>query len=383
MNCDKLDLSSPMSFQATLSFKGESHTIEVTTSITATELFETVKQVCHLEQEHAVKVLYKGKMLREDDSSTVFAQIPPKPPKLIVMASSQNAVQEIQSKRSDPTIRGFNTPKVNNTKTPRSTTVWGTGQDSNYKFVRFEVWQSLLTQEQPHAFAARHLLEQLATDPGVVAVMRERKLVVNTLGEMDPIDDRLDAQKKQDGVCLLGYNTNHGLAIHIRLRTMDLKSFMPYPQLVATLIHELSHNWVGEHNLLFWGNYAQMRVEYLHTHARLAAQGYIAEGKSTAMIAGVLEQCRNGMPGIADAVMNELAAEMPQYGLSPQPLRPAIIDRCRQLTEQYESLEQGRKLGGSDRRKDARRAALEAAEKRAREATRNGDDGSSQAKSKK
>lgn len=365
-------------FQATISYKGETRNIEVSTSTTAGELFEKVKHLFYLKNEHhTVKLLYKGKMLRADDASIVFAQMPPKPPKLIVMASSQNAVQEVQTKRSDPTIRGFD--HSNATKVIDTRTVWGTGQDIQYKFVKFEVctWQSFgvraTAEEQPHPFAARQLLEQLATDPGVVAVMRERKLVVNTLGEMDPIDDRLMQKKQEHGACLLGYNTNHGLAIHIRLRTMDLKGFMPYTQLVTTLIHELSHNWVGEHDLLFWGNFAQMRVEYLHTHARLAAHGYISKGKSTAVIAGVSVECQNGMAGIADAAMKELAGEMPQYGLSPLPLGPAIIDRCRQLTEQFENLEQGRKLGGSDQRKDARRAALEAAEKRVKDSTQKRD----------
>lgn len=367
------------SFPAILSFQGKTHTIEVNTTTTVSELLEQVKQECQLEHDHAVKVLYNGKMLRIDNknssSDVVFPKLLSKPPKLLVIASSRNAVQKIQSKRSDPTIRGFETSKVNNNNYQHNArNVWGTttttGQDAQYKFVRFEVctWQSFghrVSDGQPHAFAAQQLLEQLATDPGVVAVMQERKLVVNTLGEMDPIDDRLMQKKQaeQHGTCLLGYNTNHGLAIHIRLRTMDLKGFLPYPQLVSTLIHELSHNWVGEHNLLFWGNYAQMRVEYLHTHARL--QGTLCDGRTTAMIAGVSEQCRLGMAGIADAVMKELSQEMPQYGLSPLPLRQAIIDRCQQLTDQYENL--GHKLGGSHSRNDLRRAALEAAEKRARE----------------
>ncbi|GAX11310.1 hypothetical protein FisN_15Lh239 [Fistulifera solaris] len=315
-------------------------------------------------------------MLRADDASIVFKEIPSKVPKLIVMASSQSAVEQVQSKRSDPTIRGFENTAKSTVK--NNETIWGTRQDSRYKFVKFEVctWHSFgvrATDQQPHPFAAQQLLEQLATDPGIVAIMRERQLVVNLLGEMDPIDDRLMQKKQEHGACLLGYNTNHGLAIHIRLRTMDLQGFMPYPQLVATLIHELSHNWVGEHDLLFWGNFAQMRVEYLHTHARLAAEGYISQGKSTAVIAGVSKECQNGLAGIADAVMKELAGEMPQYGLSPVPLRQAIVDRCRQLTEQFESMEQGRKLGGSELRQDARRAALEAAEKRARDSSQNQD----------
>merc|ERR1712153_132068 len=103
--------------------------------------------------------------------------------------------------------------------------------------------------------------------------MKERELVVGTLNEMDPIDDRIMHKLQQehgnDRSCLLGYNTNRGLSIDVKLRSDDLNNFRPYPELVQTLIHELSHNWVGDHNLLFWTNYAQMRTEYLYTHKNL------------------------------------------------------------------------------------------------------------------
>ena len=32
----------------------------------------------------------------------------------------------------------------------------------------------------------------------------------------------------------------------MRLRTEDLQGFLPYPQLVETLLHELAHNMVGD-----------------------------------------------------------------------------------------------------------------------------------------
>jgi len=64
----------------------------------------------------------------------------------------------------------------------------------------------------PHAFEARQLLEQLKTNPGIVAILRSRELIVGTLGEMDPVDDRImQMMQLKGGECLLGYNTNHGL----------------------------------------------------------------------------------------------------------------------------------------------------------------------------
>merc|ERR1712151_1057872 len=117
------------------------------------------------------------------------------------------------------------------------------------------------------------LLEKMATDPGIVA-----------------IDDRIMQKTESHGGLLLGYNTNRGLRIDIKLRTDDLSDFRPYPELVSTLIHELSHNWVGEHNLLFWTNYAQMRAEYLCTHARLRSSSNVIRGKKTAEVAGITNE---------------------------------------------------------------------------------------------
>merc|ERR1712183_979618 len=98
----------------------------------------------------------------------------------------------------------------------------------------------------------------------------------------DPIDDRIMRKMQREhgnNSCLLGYNTNRGLRIDIKLRTDDLNDFRPYPELVRTLIHELSHNWVGDHNLLFWTNYAQMRTEYLYAHKALRRGAAAASGR--------------------------------------------------------------------------------------------------------
>jgi hypothetical protein len=64
----------------------------------------------------------------------------------------------------------------------------------------------------PHASKARRMLERLKTNPGIVAIMRSRELVIGTLGEMDPVDDRITQMMQlEGGECLLGYNTNRGL----------------------------------------------------------------------------------------------------------------------------------------------------------------------------
>jgi len=193
------------------------------------------------------------------------------------------------------------------------------------------------------------LLERLATDPGIVAIMKERELVVGALGEMDPIDDRIMQKMESHGSsCLLGYNTNHGLRIDIKLRTDDLSGFRPYPELVSTLIHELSHNWVSEHDLLFWTNYGQMKTEYLYTHQRLRKfSSNVVNGKKPYQLAGLSEL---QLDNVFQSIQNELMHDMRQHGLHPDTIANPIRERIRQLDEEHLLLKnrQGHRLGGGN-----------------------------------
>lgn len=368
-------MASASYFSVSLSCKGQSVTLEnsFTTSATGEELYQQTRQAFGFAVEDEIKLLYKGKKLQNDSTTLVFSTIPKKLPKIMVMATSNATVQKIAEKTSDPLLRGFeDDDEKKKKKKQQEASIWGTfGQDKNYKFVKFEActWQSFghrPTESTPHAFAAQRLLEQLATDPGIVAIMKERELVVNTLGEMDPIDDRLMQAKQHHGGCLLGYNTNHGLRIDIKLRTEDLQGFRPYPELASTLIHELSHNWVGDHNLLFWTNHGQMRAEYLYHHIYMTS---VVKGKTTAELAGLSNMITKDT--IFPFIMQELAKDMQQHGLHPNMIQAPIQQRCQELENQYLQAT-GQRLGGtttadsfnSEDASAARERMLEAAERR-------------------
>jgi len=332
-----------MSFPVILSFKGKTVALSgVTTSTKSKELHALAREALDLSTESVaeLKLLYKGKRLPIDnDTDPVFppSSVGKAPIKIFVVATPASVAKEIATKKSDPTIRGFeqeeSLEQARIRAQRRKERPWGDGtsQDKNYKFCRFEpcTWQSFghrPIDSTPHDYAAAELLRKLATDPGIVAVMKERELVVGTLGEMDPVDDRIMQKKQAKGACLLGYNTNGGLRIDVKLRTDDLKGFRSYRQLVATVLHELSHNWVGEHNLLFWTNYAQMRAEYLFTHSMLRST--LVDGRTTAEIA---ELDGTGLANVYEYIVNELVREMAQHGLHPNMIADPIRQRIEEL----------------------------------------------------
>lgn len=394
-------------FNINLTYQGKSNIVEVSASTTGLDLHQKTLNVVFgvsgddgasetgSSSTEMLKLLVKGKRIMAQPDAFPFAGIPikKKPLKIMVMATNMSAIQELSTKRSDPTIRGFDQEKsvLEKRRIANSQKYWADGmvQDKDYKFCRMNActdhsFGHRSTESTPHAFRAMELLEKMATDPGIVAIMKERELVVGTLGEMDPIDDRIMQKTEEHGGCLLGYNTNRGLRIDIKLRTDDLSGFRPYPALVETLIHELSHNWVGDHNLLFWTNHAQMRAEYLCTHARLRKSALIVRGKKTAELAGLDER---SLDNIFELIMNELVREMAQHGLHPNMIASPIRQRIQELEEETLKIEnqQGYRLGGvvptqqisgnlsamlhnnPTNVSSARQLALAAAERRARE----------------
>lgn len=404
---------SESSFEVNLSYKGKSNIVKVSAETTGLALHQItlatvfgVNQNCFGENEpsiaessstaEVIKLLFKGKRIPAQPDKFPFKGQPidnnkKKTPKIMVMATNATAIQELSQKRSDPTIRGFDQEKniIEKRKTAASEKYWGDAmvQHKDYKFCRLKActdhsFGHRMTESTPHEFHAMKLLEKLSTDPGIVAIMKERELVVGTLGEIDPIDDRIMQKAESHGGCLLGYNTNRGLRIDLKLRTDDLSGFRQYPELAATLIHELSHNWVSDHNLLFWTNYAQMRAEYLCTHAWLRKSAVIVRGKKTAELAGLNE---HALENTYELIMNELVREMSQHGLHPSMIASPIRQRVDELEEANRMENQhGYRLGGLSMQPklgnngktagvnvtegmSARELALLAAERRARE----------------
>jgi len=392
---NRINFSSPFDdlLDVNLTYQGKSHLIKASAS--AATGFDLHKMTLHVifgldidgddndtddSSAELLKLLYKGKRIAAQPDIYPFEGVTAKkkPLKVMVMATNASAIKELSIKRSDPLIRGFDQEKDMNERriAGEQKNFWGDimKPHKDYKFGRLRActdqsFGTRSTESTPHAFRALELLQKLSTDPGIIAMMKERELVVGTLGEMDPIDDRIMQKTEAKGGCLLGYNTNRGLRIDIKLRTDDLSDFRPYPQLVSTLIHELSHNWVGEHTLLFWTNYSQMRAEYLCTHARLRYSSYVVGGKKLSELAGLNEKVLNNVFGL---LMNELQRDMAQFGLHPNMIANPLQQRIAELEKETLQVNQSQfehRLGGGGgcgESKNNRQLALAAAERRAR-----------------
>ena len=131
----------------------------------------------------------------------------------------------------------------------------GSISDMRYGFRRIEPLQIDPTTNQPYTQPppeeARKLLQRLADDFGIQAIMKKYEWSVGLLTELAPsLETGLIGVCDQ---CLLGLNKNKGEEILLRLRTSDCKSFRPYLSIRETLVHELTHCRYGDHDDKFWG----------------------------------------------------------------------------------------------------------------------------------
>ncbi|KJE92983.1 zinc metalloproteinase [Capsaspora owczarzaki ATCC 30864] len=127
------------------------------------------------------------------------------------------------------------------------------GLGREYGFARLE---SLPYFTYPSPSDALELLRRLSTDPGIVAVVKKHHWLVGALVEMPP-----EGKVGIDDVCVLGYNTNKGQSIALRLRTDDLTGFRQYNVIKKTLIHELAHMVHSDHNADFHALNKQLTQE--------------------------------------------------------------------------------------------------------------------------
>ena len=156
-----------------LSFQGKTIPLvgmTITKTTTGMQLYQHVRQTLGLSEETSLKLLAKGKRIEptseggilssssSSSSSLLLTSTKKKGPtttknnklpvlQLLVLATSPIVLADLATKRSDPTIRGFETTNTNNNTTVHRYEPWGpifSQQDPKFKFCRFQActWQS-------------------------------------------------------------------------------------------------------------------------------------------------------------------------------------------------------------------------------------------------
>ena len=161
-----------------VSFRGQAISVPVLLSQPVAGAVELLCDAFSGFEPDFVKVLCRGKKLSLDEP--LGSQGVKAGSKLMVLASSAAEVERVRLAKSDPTVRGFEGEKrleKGRLRDPAASSPWRAEQDPTYKFGKFEV-VAFEPPVAPHPFEAEKMLRKLATDPGVVAVMREHKFYV-------------------------------------------------------------------------------------------------------------------------------------------------------------------------------------------------------------
>ncbi|CAA0814016.1 zinc ion binding [Striga hermonthica] len=112
-----------------------------------------------------------------------------------------------------------------------------------------KVWEIKALKRKPRKEEAQKILEKVAKQ--VQPIMRKHNWRVRLLSEMCPKNPNL-----------LGLNVGHG--IHVKLRLRRAKSdldFLPFHEVLDTMLHELCHNAHSAHNASFYKLWDELRKE--------------------------------------------------------------------------------------------------------------------------
>lgn len=133
-----------------------------------------------------------------------------------------------------------------------------------------KVWEVKALKKKPGEEEATKILEKIAKQ--VQPIMRKHKWRVKILSEFCPKNPSL-----------LGLNVGGGVAVKLRLRRANRDwDFIPFDQVLDTMLHELCHNAHGPHNASFYKLWDELRKECEELMAKGisgSAQGFDLPGR--------------------------------------------------------------------------------------------------------
>ncbi|KAJ4828679.1 hypothetical protein Tsubulata_022613 [Turnera subulata] len=112
-----------------------------------------------------------------------------------------------------------------------------------------KVWEIKALKRKPGHEEAQKMLDKIALQ--VQPIMRKHKWRVKVLSEFCP-----------NNPALLGLNVGAGIHVKLRLRRANRDwDFIPFDQVLDTMLHELCHNAHGPHNANFYKLWDELRRE--------------------------------------------------------------------------------------------------------------------------
>ena len=218
-----------------LNFIHRGKPLQVSTSDTTTlqDIRYQVSSLLSVPDEN-VRLLSEGKLLSSADDHHHVSQLFRPSQTIMILATTAETAESIHAAQPDRTIRPFSARAPKYVAEPRKT---------HESLTEYGFGSCVALPNLPDSDKAQKILEQLASDRGFLAVMKKKRWNVGQLREMPP-----EGRVGVDPVCVLGYNTNKGQQIHLRLRTDDMKGFRAMYSIRQVLAHELAHNEFSEHD---------------------------------------------------------------------------------------------------------------------------------------
>jgi len=217
----------------TISFRGHSEVVSLSSSSTLGELQETLYEKTNVPPA-LQKLLCKGKKIIFGPEATLEQAGLKDKAKVQMLGSTEQQLEDMmdaenERRRRDDILRARAEKRPPTVRMPRSSLV----STVSYKFHSIVPLPHL-----PSPANATAYLNRLAADPAVQHVMQKHRFSVHTLTELAP----------HEQPHLLGLNVNRGEAIRLRIRTDEYDGFRPYLEVRRVLCHELTHNVWGDHD---------------------------------------------------------------------------------------------------------------------------------------
>jgi hypothetical protein len=168
------------------------------------------------------KLMLKG--LLKDNTATLSQAGITNNTKLMLIGSTVDEVKDVQKSAPESKLP-FERPKPKGPKVA----AYSTRKYQSSRIGRIDVL------DLPNADKARAILERLANDRGIAALLEKYNWNLGVLKELSPSVTHL-----------LGYNENKGQSIALRLRFED--GFRAYSSIRSVMFHELAHNHWSEHD---------------------------------------------------------------------------------------------------------------------------------------